>query len=281
MFENAAARMPNDYFVNTERFVHLLRMTQIELAMDNCEVAFDKLATLEGLAAENARRYPDEYDAALMPVSAASILSRAYRCLGRMDEAYAVLQNLMPTLDSLRESHPSHKSELLEYTVFLRQSMSEIMQIRSGYAASTGDLLKAVDAGREWLSIEDSNMKARTSVRLALRGLAIAYYESGDYENARSWYDEYFAFRNKYWPDSRPTWDRFVQRAISQFRTGEFVPAEATLLKYEQVMRGKHDSNSTEQTLASHQKSIEFLQDLYQAWGKPEEASKWAQKLMD
>jgi serine/threonine protein kinase/Tfp pilus assembly protein PilF len=109
-------------------------------------------------------------------------------------------------------------------------------------------------------------------------GLGRAYVANGNHEKAEQLFREYLTLREKSNPDSWMVFDACSMLGSSLTEQHRFKEAEALLLKGYEGMQARSDQIPAN-LKKNRTESIDRLVKLYDAWGKPDKARIWRQRL--
>jgi serine/threonine-protein kinase len=258
--EEAAARLEQEYAgepLVRARLRDALGEAQLGLG------AYAKAVTLSQQALEERRAKlgPDHPDT----LESMNKLASAYKLAGQLDRALPLLEQ---TLAKRQEKQgPDHPDTLI--------SMNNLALAYE----ETGQLDKAVLLYERTLAKRQAQLGPdRPDTLNSMNNLAGAYQKKGDFAKAERILRASLILRQQKQPDAWTTFHTQSQFGGSLVGQKQYAEAEPLLLA------GYEGMKQRQATIPAHAKkylteSLDRLVQLYDAWGKPEQANEWRQKL--
>lgn len=253
----------------------------------------------------NRERYGDEHPS----VSASMIgLASLLRAVGELDEAVSLNRKALATSRKLQGAkHPDH--------AVILNNLANVLKEQGAYEEAKSLHLEALDLRRRFFgddhaqvanslsnlagllktmgALEQAESVYQEAITLGnktygdqhprqasiLHGFGELLYNTGRYDEAKEVLDQALAIRTKRLPRShRRTTD--TARLIGQCLIAErkYEEAESVLIERYEVLEGGFETRTPRQR-ASRTKFLQSIHQLYDAWGKPEEAARWRTKI--
>jgi tetratricopeptide (TPR) repeat protein len=192
-------------------------------------------------------------------------LAAAYEAAGQLDKALPLLeQALAKQKEKLGPNHP--------YTL---TSMNNLAMAYD----DAGQLDKALPLYEQTLAKRKEKLGPDHLDTLAtMNSLALAYQKNGDFAKAELALREILVIRQKKQPDTWTTFYTQSQLGASLVGQKRYAEAEPLLLAgYEGIKQ--REAKIPHQGKVRLAEALEWLVKLYDAWGKPDQAKEWRQKL--
>jgi tetratricopeptide (TPR) repeat protein/tRNA A-37 threonylcarbamoyl transferase component Bud32 len=195
----------------------------------------------------------------------AHVLARAYRRADRLDRSIALSEEVFKLGTAwLGPDHPD--------TIGYRQSLADAYVV-TGRCSEAEAMLRDVLPRRRKAEKPDSPLLA-----MDLAALGLSLLEQSRWPEAEAVLHECSTIREKAAPDAWSTFDARSMLGGSLLGQGRYVEAEPLILSGYEGMKAREEKLPlmAKRRLA---KAGERVVRLYEAWGKPEQASAWKAKL--
>jgi tetratricopeptide (TPR) repeat protein len=192
-------------------------------------------------------------------------LAAAYQAAGQLDRALPLFeQTLAKRKEKLGPDHPN--------------TLTSMNNLAGAYKAAD-QLDKAVPLYEQTLATSKEKLGPdHPNTLTSMNNLALAYQKNGDFAKAELALRELLVIRQKKQPDAWTTFNTQAHLGASLLGQKRYADAEPLLLAGYEGMK-QHEAKIPPRGKVRLTEALERLVQLYDAWGKPEQAQKWRKEL--